>query len=531
MESSIKSSCPCFKREKQTKIPESPNPSYWDLTEPNFQYSKWNGEIGYDVAIIGGGITGLTTALLLKEAGKKVAVLERYRIGFGTTGNTTGHLTTEPDYSFTGLNRNIGKEGIQLSKMAMSEGIDIIENMSKKYEINCDFVRLPGYYYTENADSVKKIEEEYINASKANLKVKLLRKCPLPFKTHRAMKICNQGQFHSLKYINGLALAIEGNGSNIFENTSVISYEDGEPCTINIDSIKKTLKVKSIVVATHTAIGVNIFNSFVSPYRSYVIAAKIKNKCPKGLFWDTSDPYYYIRCQPDDLSPSKSGEILIVGGCDHRTGHVIDENEHFLKLNKYVKERFQIAEIYTKWSAQWYKSVDGLPYIGLSPGMSHVYMAIGYGGDGLTWGSIASKIISDLIIGVSNPYSKLLSTSRHESFLDIINFVGESSDVAVSFIKGWIRSDYKDIKNMKQGEGRIVDHGFQKVAVYKDEMGCLHKCSAVCPHMKTILKWNTAEKTWDCPAHGGRFTCRGKLIEGPPMVDLEDLGDVLLLGE
>jgi glycine/D-amino acid oxidase-like deaminating enzyme/nitrite reductase/ring-hydroxylating ferredoxin subunit len=516
--------------------PRRQHPSYWDLTETVSQFSPWNGstQTHYDVAIIGGGITGLTTALLLKEAGKKVVVLERYTIGFGTTGGTTGHLSGVPDYGLTHLEKNFGQEGIYLTGQAMFEGIDLIEQISQRYHIDCDFKRLPAYYYTEFSDHVATIEEEYASCLEAGLNVQLLPKAPLPFKTHQAIKIGHQGQFHSLKYLNGLARAIEGHGCHIFEQSPVIDYQDGSPCLVYIDGIKAPLKTQSIVLATHTAIGLSLFNSYVVPYRSYALAGGIPPKgamtCPDGLFWDDSDPYYYIRCSPNELDPEGS-KVLIVGGCDHQTGHIKDEKKHYLDLERYVKERFKIDKIEAQWSSQWYQSIDGLPYIGLYPGTSHLYLAIGYGGDGLTWGSIAAKINCDLILGRDNPYAELLSPSRHESLGGLVDWLKEDVNIATSMTESWLGQSYSDVKKMRCGEARIVASGSHKVAVYKDEKGCLHKCSAFCSHMGTRLQWNNAEKTWDCPAHGGRFTCDGKVIDGAPMIDLEDLGDLVLLGE
>jgi glycine/D-amino acid oxidase-like deaminating enzyme/nitrite reductase/ring-hydroxylating ferredoxin subunit len=489
--------------------------SYWESTQELPHYPQWSGQTNYDVAIIGGGITGLTTALLLKESGYRVVVLERYKIGFGTTGSSTGYLTADPDFGYMELDKNFGKEGIQLAQMAMSEGIDLIEDICQKYNIDCDFRRLPAYHYTDNIIGVEDIKEDYIGILKADLNGRLVKKVPLPFMSYLSVKICGQAQFHSLKFLNGLSSLIDGDGSNIFEKSPVIHYENGDPCVLRVGGVKRTLKVKSIVVATHTAIGLHILNSSVVPYRSYVIASKINNEYPFALFWDQCDPYHYIRFQPH----SQFEQILIVGGFDHKTGSVMDENDHYVKLEKYIREKFQIKQIINKWSAQWYRSIDGLPYIGREEPNSNVYMAIGFGGDGLTWGSISAKINRDLILGLSNQYSQLFSPSRHEPIR------GMNHNADVSFTKG---SDPENIKTMKIGEGRVIQKGIHKVAVYKDDKGCLHKCSAVCPHMKSILKWNNAEKTWDCPSHGGRFTYDGHVIEGAPLVDLEDLSDLVL---
>jgi len=255
-----------------------------------------------------------------------------------------------------------------------------------------------------------------------------------------------------------------------------------------------------------------------------LLLQKITDKYPKGLFWDTAEPYNYIRSQQDEYGD----QVLIVGGFDHKTAHATDENQHYEKLEKYLREKFTVESIQKKWSSQFYQTPDGLPYIGYFPLKKHIYLTAGFFGDGLPWGSISAKIITDLILGRETPYQNIFDPSRFKPVASAKEFLTENVDVALTYAAGWIHSDSKDVGNMKPGEARVVQSGVHKVAVYKDEAGCLHKCSAICTHLKAIVKWNAAEKTWDCPAHGGRYQYDGKLLEGPPMHDLEDLGNLQL---
>jgi glycine/D-amino acid oxidase-like deaminating enzyme/nitrite reductase/ring-hydroxylating ferredoxin subunit len=501
--------------------------SLWLGTKPKKEYPPLDGDKKYDVAIIGGGITGLTAAYLLKKEGRRVAVLERHKVASCTSGGTTAYATNLHDSSYADVEKDFGKEGAHLMQEAMTEGINMIEQISKDLKIDSEFSRETVYFYTEKEKDLKELKQEHEHGTRAGLNCELIDYAPLPFKTVGALKVPNNAQIHATKYLYGIAEYVDGDGSRIYEDTRVMNYEDGEPCTV-ITPLGK-ITCDSVIVATHTPIGVHILHTAVAPYRSYVIACKIKGDLPKGLFWDTEDPYHYIRTVPSQMSydsqhqHTETGPLLIVGGSDHKTGHPKDENQSYEDLIRYTKERFNVEEIVYKWSAQLYESVDGLPYIGRSHFRKHVYLATGFFGDGISLGSIAAKIMSDLAMGRDNRYAALFNPTRFKPLASASDFLKENLDVAKEFAAGWLHSDHVALNEVKPGEAKIVQSGLHKIAAYRDNDGKLHACSAVCPHMKSIVKWNPAECTWDCPSHGARFDKDGHVLEGPALCDLEDI--------
>jgi glycine/D-amino acid oxidase-like deaminating enzyme/nitrite reductase/ring-hydroxylating ferredoxin subunit len=490
--------------------------SLWTTTAPRQPFGGLTGDIDVDVAIIGGGITGITTALLLKQAGRRVAVIEAQRVGGGVTGYTTAHLTQLYDERYHKLIDSFGARGARTASLAARAAIEFIAQMAAEGPIDCGFVRVPAFLYSEDERGARDIDAEFEATRRIGMVVELEERAPLPFPHKKALRIEDQAQFHPLRYLNALARAIPGEGSHIFEQTRATELKDGEPCTVK--AAGGTVRAQAIVLATHAAIHDKVvFQPKLAPYRSYVLAFALRGEAPPpGLYWDTADPYHYTRRFRDP----ERGELLIVGGEDHKTGQETDTPGRYASLERYARERFSLGTVAYRWSAQVYEPADGLPYIGRHPFEAHTYVATGYAGVGMTMGTVAGLIISDQILGRENEWAKLYDAGRVNLQASTGTIVTEGMNMAGNAVASYFRNDGA-IADIPAGEGRVVQSGLEKLAVYRDEGGALRAMSAVCPHMKCIVGWNAAERSWDCPCHGGRFTPEGRVIEGPPISNLQ----------
>ena len=472
----------------------------------------------YDALIVGGGITGLTTALLLQKQGKQCIIAEAYTIGYGTTGGTSAHLNNFFDATYADVERDFSKEAAKLLANCGNESFEIIANLVKEYSINCDFEYKDGYLYAETDDEVKILDEILTASQRAGIDVKesAINGVNVPFK--KAIVFKNQGQFHPLKYIFKLAEAFVDAGGIIVENTFIrdSSYEDGVHSAKG-DTI--TIKAKNLVYATHLPPGINVFDFRCSPYRSYVLGIRLKdeNAYPKGLSYDSKDPYHYFRTH---IIGDK--KYMILGGEDHKTGHQ-EPDAAFEALEKYAREYYEVTEISFRWSSQYYIPADGLPYIGQLPaGYPQLYIATGYNGNGMMFGTIAGKIISDAITLKENKYADLFNPARIKPVAGFVEFVKENADVAYHFIADRFSAESIDsLKELEANSGAIVKYNGEKLAVYKDAEGKVTALNPVCTHAKCIVCFNDAEKSWDCPCHGGRFDVNGRVLTGPPRANLQ----------
>jgi len=385
------------------------------------------------------------------------------------------------------------------------------------YGIACEFLRVPGYLYTETDRDVDMLHRELDAMLRAGLPVSGIRDIGLPFPVKYAIEVGNQAMFHPLKYLHGLADAISGQGVTIYEHTAIgeVKEEDGR-VEVKIDG--GSVSAGALIYATHIPPGLKPVDTQVAPYRSYVIACKTERQYPVGLFWDTARPYNYIRVYHDGTQT-----WLIGGGKDHKTGQESDTESPYQALDGFLRDHFQVRTIEYRWSAQVYEPVDGLGYIGVEPGTKSIYYATGYAGNGMTYSNVAARLISDLILDRPNPYADLYSPSRFKPLASMADYVAENVNAAVRLIGDRLAEDGEVYGEIANGEGKIMRVNGQQVAAYRDSNGVLNKLSPVCPHMKCIVHWNTAEKTWDCPCHGGRFTPTGEWIEGPPQHGLSRL--------
>ena len=482
-----------------------------------------------DVCIVGAGIAGIagmTTAYLLLREGKSVAILDDGPIGGGQTERTTAHLSNAIDDRYFNIESWHGLEGMRMAAESHTAAIDRIDAIVKEEKLDCDFERLDGYLLGSLGDSSEILQRELSAVRRAGLsQIELLSECPVfSLNTVPCLRFPRQGQFHPLKYLTGLKHAIKRMGGLIFTQSRVEKIESGPPAILHT-YFGETVTSHSVVVATNSP-----FNDFVTmhtkqaAYMSYVLGFEVpKGSVTKALYWDTESPYHYVRLQALPESES-NGELLIVGGEDHKTGQANDAEDRYRRIEEWTRTRFPTSgRVLYKWSGQVLETIDGLAFIGRNPlDGPNVYIATGDSGQGMTHGTIAGILLTDLILERPNPWSTLYDPSR-KTILAAGRYLKENLNVATQYTSWLTVGDVGSIGSIVPGTGAIVRTGLSKVAAYRDEDGVLHQCSAVCPHLGGIVEWNRNESTWDCPCHGSRFDKQGHLICGPANSDLETI--------
>lgn len=475
-------------------------------------YPTLNQPIDADVAIIGAGITGLTTAERLAETGLSVVVIEALTVGNGCTGGSTGNLYSILATGLAPLRKKWGDDMVQKVVTSRALAIDHIEEAVERFAIDCQFHRRPLYRIatTEDKRTIKTFGAERDAMALAGLEVETIEDSPLPFAINRGLKIEGQAQFNPLNYVHGLAKAISQRGVAIYEHSPVrnIDYDQG---LIETDTAHVT--VRHIVHATHTPKGVSLLQTMLLPSREYGVSAKINSDAyPSGIFF-VHDPFHSIRSYQHE-----NDEYVMVIGEQHKTGEGDLNNACFDNLREYMNNHFEVTDFYHQWSNQQYTPADNLPYIGKIHGQDHAYLATGFSGDGLVWGTLAGLIISDLIKGRENPWHESFDARRFTPAKSATKWVEENASVSKSLFKDYLGTNkLKDIEEIGPGQGKVVSAEGEKLAIYRDEDGKLSVLSAVCPHMMCLVHWNGAETSWDCPCHGSRFDLKGEVIEGPSL--------------
>ncbi|RZJ36174.1 MAG: FAD-dependent oxidoreductase [Flavobacterium sp.] len=471
-----------------------------------------------DVAIIGGGITGVTTALLLKEAGYDVVLVEAMKVGAGNTGHSTGNLYIAVEEGFDTIQSKYDTETLKTVISARAEAMALIEQNVARFNIDCDLHKRSWYCYSANEENCNKIEKIYNAARDAGVAITEIAQGELPFPVAKGVKIDNQAQFNPLAYTQQLAVAIDGESCRIYENSPVTAIEEQDGMQF-VRTPQGSVSAKYLVHATHTPKGVFLdFHSLLGTYREYGIAAKLNSgDYPDGTFWG----YYNNNERFSVRTYEHEGEKrIIVVGQPHEVGQKRDNNENIARLEEFLHQHFDVREVTNRWGGQHYKSADVLPYIGRRSADSNVLVATGFSTDGLTYGTLSAMIIRDELFEKETEYTKLFSAARHNPLKAAGNVIKENAINAVELIKGYVFK-HGNAQDVAAGEGKVIDSDGRKLAVYREEGGDLRACSAICTHLGCVVSWNSAEKTWDCPCHASRFDVDGCIIEGPALIPLE----------
>ena len=514
--------------------------SYWMDSVAPITFTKLTENIETEIAIIGGGISGLTTAYFLCKENKKVVLIEDGNIGSGESGRTTAHITNSFDDGYAEIEKVFDEKTSRLVADSHTAAIKMIENIVRDENIDCDLEKVSGYLFLDPSDEMESLREEFEAAQRARVAVNWHTETPLIKNIQSpCIEFEDQAQFHIMKYLKGLTDAIVRMGGKIFTSTHAKEISETENNCLILTSDGNKIQCEKVIVATNSPVN-DLFTMHTkqAAYRSYVIGAQIqKGALPHALWWDTGDqnskwqsmPYHYVRLQ----SYNEEHDILICGGEDHKTGQQDEEKERypdeetaaedrFKKLEEWIRSHFpQIEKFIYRWSGQVMEPVDFLAYIGLNPGNKNIYIVTGDSGNGMTHGTIAGMLIPDLITGRENPWKEIYDPSRKPPVKTIKEFLVEGGNVIKQTIDVITGGDIKSPEELDPGHGAILSSGLKKIAIYKDTDKNIHSFSAFCPHLKCVVKWNDTEKTFDCPCHGSRFTALGKVINGPAISDLE----------
>lgn len=496
-----------------------PSPhSFWSSSVSMPVYPPLDRNLDVAVCVVGGGIAGLTTAYLLARTGVSVALVEARELGSGETSHTTAHLAV-PDDRYWQIEESYGSDSARLVADSFASAIDLVETIVRTERIDCDFERLDGYLISCAADAQSALRREWEAAQRAGVRVS--RRVQLPFaqfEPQPCLRFERQAQFHPLRYLAGLARAIERLRGSIYARTRVISIEEYFEQVV-VETHLGTIRAGAVVVATNTPINDRFaIHTKQTPWQSYVVAARIPTGAlPHILLWDDADPYHYVRLARADRDDE---ELLIVGGEDHKSGQDPDPERSYRAVEDWMRIHFPMAgPIAFRWSGQVMEPLDGIAYLGRNPGSREVYVITGDSGNGMTHTTAGAMLVTDLIARRPNRWEAVYSPSR-KPMRQALQFIRDQSNIASQYAD-WISSgDETSAAHIMAGEGALLRSGLKKLAVYRDEDGDLHCHSATCPHLGCVVQWNAVEKSWDCPCHGSRFDAYGRVLHGPAITGL-----------
>ncbi|HWQ88364.1 MAG TPA: FAD-dependent oxidoreductase [Desulfitobacteriaceae bacterium] len=487
------------------------NTSVWLDTTPSTTYPSLEQELSADVVVIGGGITGLMSAFFLQRAGLKVIVLEGSRIVTGTSGYTTAKITSAHAIVYNYLIKNFGQDKAQIYADANQQSIETITALASEFNIDCDLERLPAFTYLITENDSGEVAEEVAAAQSLGLPVSFTRDLSLPYPISAAIRYENQAKFHPRKFLLEIAALIIKNGGHIFEDTLVTSIKEGNPNQI--------ISQRGMVTAPKVVVASNLpfydptgFFTPMARRQSYTIGVKVDGLLPVGVYYGPeTNNFHSLRTQP----LSEDEDILIIGGELHHPGKIIDTIRQYELLEEWAQRYFPVKSLVYRWTTSDSECYDHVPLIGkISPKSQNIFVATGFGGWGMTHGTIAGLILADEVRGQRHPWSSLYSPARFPKYL--------SQHKRISIFKKWRHSiKYDDqFTDLPAGGGMVKNIRGKIVAAYRDNQNVLHAVSAICTHMGCIVVWNQFDQTWDCPCHGSRYDSKGKVIHGPALHDL-----------
>jgi glycine/D-amino acid oxidase-like deaminating enzyme/nitrite reductase/ring-hydroxylating ferredoxin subunit len=505
--------------------------SYWTDNTPASRFSALKEDIAVDVLVVGAGITGITATYLLKRAGHNVALVDKDRCLSGDTTYTTAHLTCVTDTPLSTLVENFGRDHAQAAWDAQLAAIDAIDRIAWREQIKCQFEWVPGYLFnpapeagppTQQSKSLD-LEKEAELAQSLGFDAKF--QPSIPFYRKPGVRFENQAKFHPRKYLIALLrLLSSGKGCQIYEQTEIQEIE-GTPITATTRDGHR-IHCEHLLIATHVPLQgkagllpATVLQSKLAPYTSYVVGGWVpRGTVHEALFWDTGDPYDYLR-----VDRKHDHDFVIFGGEDHKTGQVTNTADCFNRLEQRLKHLLPDVAVTHRWSGQVIETNDGLPYIGETA--ERQYAATGFSGNGMTFGTLSAMMFADHVSGRANPWAELFDPGRTKIKGGLWDYIKENKDYPYYLIRDrFAGGSAQSLRSIKRGSGEIVEIDGHPAAAYRGMDGQIHVLSAVCTHMGCYVHWNNAERTWDCPCHGSRFKVTGEVLAGPaeePLAPIE----------
>lgn len=492
----------------------------WEAERPATRWMPLDRNLQVDAVVIGAGVTGLSAALRLARAGRRVVVLERHRVGQGATGLSSAHVTALLDHGYFEIEAKHGHEGAARVWSAAREAVARVEALARESGEDVGFARIPEYLWAADERQREDVRREYEALASLGAEVELPGRTPLPFEVRSALCVRGQARVHPQRYLHALAHMCEAAGVRICEETGAVSMEDGDPCVVHTTTGAE-VRAGFVLLATHAPLTRFALQARCAPYTSYAVAFP-GHAVPDILACDRSEPYYFV-CTVDDGAHA----WWVAGGCDHRTGQGGDTRSHFDDLVAWCQARFGVRDedIAHRWSAQVIETLDGLPFIGRVPGKERMLLATGFGGTGLTWGTLGGEMIADAAMGVATPWDDLFSPERFDPFAEAPRGLIEVASTGAAYMRDYLQStEVTNFDEIPLGEGCMVRKGLKLYAGYRDPRGHLTVLDATCPHLGGIVRFNPATGTWDCPCHGSRFDTEGDVLEGPATEGLRRIG-------
>jgi glycine/D-amino acid oxidase-like deaminating enzyme/nitrite reductase/ring-hydroxylating ferredoxin subunit len=496
--------------------PKMTNVPFWIDSAPIKRFPRLETNTNVDAVVVGAGVTGITTAYLLKKAGLTVALIERERVASIDTGHTTAHLTYVTDVELQELADNFGNDHAQAAWDAGAAAIHEIERIVWEEGIECEFTRVPAYLHAcvngFSQNDISGLKKEASLAAKLGFDAAYLKSAPyfnLP-----AVRFPNQAKFHPRKYLRSLVVKVAGNGSHVFEKSAAMDFDTKKS---RVKANGHWISFDRLIMATNNPLvgfasitSATLLQTKLSLYTSYALGAQVPSgTIPEALFWDTREPYDYLR-----VDRHRPFDYIIYGGEDHKTGQKRNTQRAYAQLLARLKKIVPDARVDHRWSGQVICTPDGLPYIGENA--ERQFIATGFCGNGITFGTVGAIMARDWVAGRENPWTGLFAVDRKKIKGATWNYLRENKDYPYYMIKDRIaRPEAESAREIKRGDGMIIGSRGKKVAAFRDRDGKLYKLSPVCPHLGCHVRWNSAESTWDCPCHGSRFKPTGEVIAGP----------------
>lgn len=510
-------------------------PSLWRLDAAPTAFPSLAGELTVDVAVVGGGMTGVMAAHLLAERGSEVALLEAGTIGSGATGGSTGNLYVTVDRHLSAIAHKYDAATVGVVVRARRAAMDQIEGLVRRFSIDCDFERVPFWLLAADDEHAAQVLEEADVARTAGLDAHIVEAGldrSVPWANARAgLRLDGQAQIDPLAFVRGLARAIASPRVHVYEHTKVVRWDEGDDeCTVTLAN-GGVVRASQVMLATHSPIGVHFVHTLLGPYREYGVAVQLEPGAElpaAGIHWVVGAAHK-VSVRP--CRDARGRPNLMAIGEPHKVGQDADNVARVARLEGWLRERFPVAAVTARWGAQNFRPADGLPYIGRRKAGSRVFVATGFAADGLVWGTLGAMLAADDLHGIENVWAAPFALGRHHPLKAAGAFVKENANVALQYLKDLpFKVDVRHFADVPRGEGRTLSIHGRKYAAHRADDGTLQVVSAICTHLGCTVHFNRLESSWDCPCHGSRFGVDGKILDGPAIADLAPIATEVLDG-